>query len=68
MKKYVEIMKKYEGNMKKYAPLYMGRGTWRNFRASSSTSGGDVIERGGVAISQFPGLGGTPERRHETYQ
>ena len=34
MKKCVEITKNYEGIMKKYAPLYMGRGTWKNSEPS----------------------------------
>ena len=53
--------------MKKYAPLDMGRGTWKNSGLSPGVVADlDVMGKGGG--SQFPGLWGTPEKKHETCQ
>ena len=40
-------MMKCEEIPKKYAPLYMGYGTWKNFGSSSGSMKSEVIGRGG---------------------
>ena len=56
MKKYVGIIqRKYKGIMKKY-PLYMGRGTWKNFV-------NDFIGGGGSRNFQVQGV---PQRKDIT--
>ena len=47
---------KYEGSLKKYAPLCMGRRTWKNAGLPRGSGGCVTSCRGeGVAISRFRG-------------
>ena len=60
-----EISRKYKGIVKKYVPLHMGPGTWKNFGHWPLDLDKFQSSLGG---SQIQGLEGTLEERHETCQ
>ena len=44
----------------------MGRGTWKDFELFHHRGGRGSVTLWGDGSSQFPGLGGPPEKKHET--